>query len=163
MAEEVGSKYRLAEDAKAPELDGQDTRAVLDVALQAALKAGSLIRSHSGRTAVEKNKVNKNDLVTAVDKKCEEEITAIVKSAFPSHQILGEESVPPGPEAAAKALKEFVAEEWLWIVDPIDGTTNFVGPIPCFSPLLPFATHISLSVVAGTRSSSQHRQHWSGS
>eukprot|EP00959_Pyramimonas_sp_CCMP1952_P419239 8781424-Pyramimonas_sp.AAC.2 len=46
----------------------------------------------------------------------------------------GEESVPPGPKASAAALDAILNDpnspEWLWIVDPIDGTTNFVQGMP---------------------------------
>jgi myo-inositol-1(or 4)-monophosphatase len=51
---------------------------------------------------------------------------------FPSHAFLGEEDVPPGKEASAEALDAILAKspDWLWIVDPIDGTTNFVHGLP---------------------------------
>ena len=44
----------------------------------------------------------------------------------------GEESVPPGAEASSEALAKLLAEgpDWLWVVDPIDGTTNFVHGMP---------------------------------
>ena len=49
------------------------------------------------------------------------------------HHFLGEEGVGPGPDASATAIAEAVNEEFLWIVDPIDGTTNFVHGFPFFS------------------------------
>lgn len=52
---------------------------------------------------------------------------------FPDHVLLGEENVEPGAEASTAALKKALEEEgseWLWIVDPIDGTTNFVHGMP---------------------------------
>jgi myo-inositol-1(or 4)-monophosphatase len=57
-------------------------------------------------------------------------IKAIVMEQFPEHSILGEESVPSGSAASAAALESFLSKEWLWIVDPIDGTTNFVHGMP---------------------------------
>jgi myo-inositol-1(or 4)-monophosphatase len=45
--------------------------------------------------------------------------------------MLGEESVPPGSEASSKAIQELMSKEFLWVIDPIDGTTNFVHGIPC--------------------------------
>lgn len=48
-----------------------------------------------------------------------------VRAAFPEHEFLGEENVPPGPEASTKALQEMLnsnkGDGWLWICDPIDG------------------------------------------
>jgi len=55
---------------------------------------------------------------------------------FPDHDFLGEEDVPPGKEASAAALEAKLSENegWLWIVDPIDGTTNFVHGMPLCMP-----------------------------
>ena len=104
--------------------------AILAVAVSAARGAGALMREHAGRTAVDKAKATSQDLVTAVDTACQELITAAVAGAFPEHAFLGEESVPPGAEASAAAIRALVAREWLWVVDPIDGTTNFIQGLP---------------------------------
>lgn len=53
-----------------------------------------------------------------------------IKANFPTHDFLGEEDVAPGSAASAQALEQMLAKEWLWIVDPIDGTTNFVHKRP---------------------------------
>lgn len=56
-------------------------------------------------------------------------IQQAVSDAFPSHGFLGEESVEAGAKASAAALNAAMdasGSEWLWICDPIDGTTNFV-------------------------------------
>lgn len=56
-------------------------------------------------------------------------------ATFPDHNFLGEEDVPPGKEASAAALEAKLSKEgWLWIVDPIDGTTNFVHGMPLCMP-----------------------------
>lgn len=68
--------------------------------------------------------------MTKVDKECQEMIESRIKTSFPTHDFLGEENVLPGAEASAQALEEMIAKEWLWIVDPIDGTTNFVHKRP---------------------------------
>lgn len=55
--------------------------------------------------------------------------------SFPDHQFLGEEQVEPGIDAAIEALEEKLSiGGWLWIVDPIDGTTNFASGIPLNIP-----------------------------
>jgi myo-inositol-1(or 4)-monophosphatase len=103
---------------------------ILDVAVSAAKEAGGLMRSRLGRTPVGKTKFTTKDLVTEVDIKCQAAIQAHITASFPEHSMLGEESVPPGSAASASALAEFAAKEWLWIVDPLDGTTMFAHGIP---------------------------------
>jgi myo-inositol-1(or 4)-monophosphatase len=67
-----------------------------------------------------------------------------VLEAFPDHGFLGEEQVAPGIDAAIAALEEKLADDdvgggWLWIVDPIDGTTNFASGIPINMPSIAVA------------------------
>ncbi|KAF1336363.1 Inositol monophosphatase, partial [Globisporangium splendens] len=114
--------------AKAVAQDNVD--AMLEVAIAAARLAGAHMRAHVSSSRVEKTKSNKDDLVTVVDKQCQDLVFQTIEETFPSHEFLGEESVDAGSEASAQALKELVNKEWLWIVDPIDGTTNFVHHRP---------------------------------
>jgi myo-inositol-1(or 4)-monophosphatase len=72
-------------------------------------------------------------LVTEVDKGAETMIRNLILTHFPEHSFLGEEGVAPGPDGAMNALKQVEDGEYLWIVDPIDGTTNFVHGFPFFS------------------------------
>jgi len=101
-----------------------------EVAEFAAREAGQIIKKHLGSAKVEKTKSQYQDLATAVDSQCEEVIRSIVRRHFPTHSFLGEESVAPGTNASVAALKEVVASDYLWVVDPIDGTTNFVHGLP---------------------------------
>lgn len=107
-----------------------DVGAMLAVATAAARRAGAHMRAHIASARVEKTKASKDDLVTIVDKQCQELVFETIQAAFPSHEMLGEESVAPGSEASAQALQALASKEWLWIVDPIDGTTNFVHKRP---------------------------------
>lgn len=107
-----------------------DVAAMLRVAIDAARKAGAHMREHIQTARVEKTKSSKDDLVTIVDKQCQDVIFATIAAAFPSHELLGEEDVAAGSEASAVALEQLVRKDWLWIVDPIDGTTNFVHKRP---------------------------------
>ena len=64
-------------------------------------------------------------------------IKETILASFPTHDFLGEEDVPPGKEASAAALDaklQASSDGWLWIVDPIDGTTNFVHGMPLNMP-----------------------------
>lgn len=110
--------------------DAVDTRELLAVAEAAARAAGAHMRAQLATARVETIKASKDDLVTAVDKQCQEIVFGAVAAAFPAHEFLGEESVAPGSEASRRALAAMVAKDWLWVVDPIDGTTNFVHHRP---------------------------------
>lgn len=64
-------------------------------------------------------------------------IKETVLAIFPDHDFLGEEDVPPGKEASEAAIDaklKSCKSGWLWIVDPIDGTTNFVHGMPLCMP-----------------------------
>lgn len=106
-----------------------DERAAWETAERAARAAGDEIRKWIGRPRQTAAKSSACDLVTEVDKACQEIIRETLSAAFPASQMLGEESVAPGSEAAARAVTE-ARREFLWVVDPIDGTLNFIRGIP---------------------------------
>lgn len=103
------------------------------VAINTAAKAGEWIKSKLGAYSTLKQKLSANDLVTEVDKGAEALIRNLIMTHFPHHSFLGEEGVAPGPDASAQALDNHKDSEFLWIVDPIDGTINFVHGFPFFS------------------------------
>lgn len=103
-----------------------------EVAVAAARDAGQLIRDHVDRVKHVSVKTSETDLVTEIDQRAEKIVREHLVGAFPDHAILGEEGVGPGTEAADRALMEAREAERLWIVDPIDGTTNFVHSFPFF-------------------------------
>ena len=107
---------------------------LLRVALGAARLAGVIMCAQTGLIAPEE-KGGQSDLVTAADRECQEVIKRAIHSEFPAHRVLGEEDVPPGAEAASAALAEALKENhasggFLYLVDPIDGTTNFASGLP---------------------------------
>ena len=93
----------------------------LEAAKTAAVKAGSLLRERiNGRREVfYKGEIN---LVTEMDRISERTIVEIILKTFPDHGILAEE------EARFENKSDF-----LWIIDPLDGTTNYAHGYPCFS------------------------------
>ena len=105
---------------------------ILAVAVSAARSAGALINAHRGRVSVEKTKSGFQDLVTAIDAACEALISAAVRASFPAHAFLGEEGVAPGRSASIAATRAALelGAEFLWVIDPIDGTTNLVCGLP---------------------------------
>lgn len=93
----------------------------------------------SGKIAVSKTKMNDADLVTDSDIACQQIIKETIQSMFPNDYFLGEEDVDPGSLASSSALESAIGREssssngkLLWIVDPIDGTTNFQAGLPMF-------------------------------
>jgi myo-inositol-1(or 4)-monophosphatase len=92
-----------------------------DVAVAAARAAGALQRQRlGGELAVSlKGSV---DLVTEVDSQSEEIIVAAIRAAFPDHNILGEEGVYAATSSPCR-----------WIIDPLDGTTNYAHGFPWFA------------------------------
>jgi len=95
---------------------------MLTTAIKAARKAGSIItRASSDLDRLTVHRKKHNDFVTEVDHAAEEAIIRVLRDAYPSHAFLGEESgaSPTATEA-----------EHLWIIDPLDGTTNFLHGFP---------------------------------
>ena len=96
---------------------------LLNFAIQTAREAGSLLVRYLG-TAVVSNKGD-IDLVTEADVAAEELIIERIRSHYPQHRILAEES----GEAVSVGTGQ---SEWKWIIDPLDGTTNYAHGYPCF-------------------------------
>jgi len=95
---------------------------MLNTAIKAARKAGSIItRASSDLERLTIRRKQHNDFVTEVDHAAEEAIIRTLRDAYPSHAFLGEES-GNSPKAAEA--------EHLWIIDPLDGTTNFLHGFP---------------------------------
>ncbi|KAL0363146.1 UNVERIFIED_CONTAM: Inositol-phosphate phosphatase [Sesamum calycinum] len=94
----------------------------LAAAVDAAKKAGEIIRSGFYETKHVEHK-GQVDLVTETDKACEELVFNFLKQRFPDHKFIGEETT------AACGASELTPEP-TWIVDPLDGTTNFVHGFP---------------------------------
>ncbi len=97
---------------------------MLNIAVRAARSAGNLIMRYANRvdTLTVRSK-DRNDFVSEVDQMAEQEIVGVLRKAYPSHGILAEEG---GRQAGRD-------DEYLWIIDPLDGTTNFLYGFPQFA------------------------------
>ncbi|MFA5145981.1 MAG: inositol monophosphatase family protein [Candidatus Omnitrophota bacterium] len=93
----------------------------LRIATEAALESGAMIRKSVGRTGKISYKGRIN-IVTDVDRRSEDLIIKKVRKAFPGHSILSEE----GPPRIGRS-------PYRWVIDPLDGTTNFAHSFPFFS------------------------------
>jgi len=85
-------------------------------------QAGQLVKESFGKNLDVEFKTNELNLVTEADKASEKLITDFIKEKYPSHGILAEE----GSELNRSA-------EYLWVIDPLDGTTNFAHGLPIFA------------------------------
>jgi myo-inositol-1(or 4)-monophosphatase len=96
---------------------------MLNIALRAARSAGEkIVRASDRMDLVKVDEKGANDFVTDVDRNAEQEIISIIRKAYPEHGFLGEESGSTKPES-----------ETVWIIDPLDGTTNFIRGIPHYA------------------------------
>ena len=93
----------------------------VDVASRVAKQAGKLLLKHAGSPARVETKRSAVDLVTNIDRAAEHLIRRALTRSFPDFGFLGEEHGPSNEGAATR-----------WIIDPIDGTMNFVHGIPLF-------------------------------
>jgi myo-inositol-1(or 4)-monophosphatase len=95
---------------------------VLNKIIQIAEEAGEIIREGFGKKFMVETKGSLTNLVTEYDKKSEIAIINFIRKEFPGHSVLAEES---GSHKSGA--------EYLWVIDPLDGTTNFAHGLPIFS------------------------------
>jgi myo-inositol-1(or 4)-monophosphatase len=91
---------------------------MLETAIRAAREAGRVLLEGS-RGEIRVERLARRDVKLAMDKKAEEVILRIVREKFPGHAILSEECGATGPKS-----------DYLWVVDPLDGTVNYSRRIP---------------------------------
>lgn len=92
----------------------------LDIATEATLAGGAVLQSYWGKLEDIQEKGRPGDLITAADKAAEAAVLEILQRHFPDHQILAEESGRLGDTQS----------QYLWVIDPLDGTTNFAHQYP---------------------------------
>ena len=101
----------------------------LNIAVRAARRAGDLIMRNMNRLhQLEVRSKERNDFVTEVDLKAEKDIIDTLRMSFPDHGFLAEES---GRKDGAQLSDG--KDEFIWIIDPLDGTTNFIHGFPQFA------------------------------
>jgi myo-inositol-1(or 4)-monophosphatase len=95
---------------------------LLNIAIRAARRAGDLIVRNVDRVpSLGVRSKSRNDFVTEIDQLAERDIIETIRRSHPDHGFLGEESGRSG------------GDEFLWIIDPLDGTTNFLHGFPTFA------------------------------
>jgi myo-inositol-1(or 4)-monophosphatase len=95
---------------------------LLNIAVRAARRAGDLIVRNVDRVpTLGIRSKSRNDFVTEIDQMAERDIIETIRRSHPDHGFLGEESGRSG------------GDEFIWIIDPLDGTTNFLHGFPTFA------------------------------
>ena len=94
----------------------------LEIALKAANLAGAYILEEGSKDHIAVHSKHTNDFVTDTDKGAEEKIIAVIKERFPEDAIFGEDTGKVGDQKTGR-----------WIIDPIDGTTNFFRSLPNYT------------------------------
>ncbi len=95
---------------------------MIDLAIEAAREAGAYLKDSIGKIrSLEIKKGNERNLVSEIDRTSEQKIIRRIRARYPDHAILAEES-GAGTSPA----------EYRWVIDPLDGTTNFVHGVPVF-------------------------------
>jgi myo-inositol-1(or 4)-monophosphatase len=110
--------------------------ALLATAVAAARAGGEVLRGNfASAEPLEVSKKGKNDFVTRIDREAEDAVVSLIRGRHPTHALLAEESsAAPGAEAE-------------WIIDPLDGTTNYIHRYPFFATSV--AVRVGGEVVAG--------------
>jgi myo-inositol-1(or 4)-monophosphatase len=104
-----------------------DLEKVKRVGIAAAYQGAEILRSRFGKIS-QVDKKGAIDLVTEADIGSEEKIVSVIQTAFPDHAILAEES------GLSKTTSEYK-----WLIDPLDGTTNFAHQVPIYTISIAFA------------------------
>jgi myo-inositol-1(or 4)-monophosphatase len=100
-----------------------DRSEYIDIAKSAAFAAGKILRENLGTlSGSDIAAKGTNDFVTRIDRESERSIIDILQKRTPDFDILTEETPPEDSQA-----------RWRWIIDPLDGTTNYIHSFPCFA------------------------------
>ncbi len=120
-------------------LTESELKKYLNAALDISQAGGNILKQYWGKISDICQKDHKSDLVTEADKASEEVLIAAIHSQFPSHGILAEES----------GLIKNRDNEFLWVIDPLDGTTNYTHQYPfvCVSVGLLHRDHPIIGIV----------------
>lgn len=113
----------------------------LQLAKQMAVEAGRFIKKRRAEEFVVETKGPDQDLVTQVDRESEQLIFGRIREAAPDDRWLGEEESFGHQDGLADRLERAKSEPYLWVVDPIDGTVNYVQNISGFTVSIALACY----------------------
>ncbi len=117
------------------EVDPALTREIEDAAVAMAWGAGEILSGYFGgdlsqQLSIEYKDKNQQDPVTSADKTTQAYLVEEISHRFPDHGILGEED---SPKDSPEGETDVPAPDFLWVLDPLDGTTNFLNGLPVYA------------------------------
>lgn len=124
------------EEAAEEAAEEKEYRHLREVAVEAAHAGREVLRGYFRADNLQVRSKGHHDFVTRADHESEEAILGVIRDAFPDHHILAEESGHEGPEDERsddeRTDEELAADRYQWLVDPLDGTSNFLQGVPVF-------------------------------
>ena len=127
-------------DRRGGDLRGNE---LVETALAAAREAAEVHRAYLGRVRVEDwSEKGIADFVTHVDREAEAGIVAHIRTRFPDHGVVAEEAEAERDSGSGVPLSELGRREWTWLIDPLDGTTNYLHRYPMYA--------VSIGVACGS-------------
>lgn len=125
-SEETADILVESQNSSLLENETEDIEEFFNVAMELAKNAGKVVRSAFSEKKNINTKLTGQDLVTETDQAVEKMLISSLKERFPTHSFIGEESVSAGKKCE-------LTDNPTWIIDPIDGTNNFVHGNPCIA------------------------------
>ncbi|XP_053990409.1 uncharacterized protein LOC128882707 [Hylaeus volcanicus] len=121
----------------------QDIKNYFELAKELTLKAGEVFKCGFEGEKIVESKGEEWDLVTNYDRKIEEMLTKRLREEYPDHEFMGEESTDATKE------KPVLTDKPTWIIDPIDGTINYVNSFPytCISVGLSICKQLTIGII----------------
>lgn len=124
----------------------EDYSEILDLAIATARKAGNFVRE-ARKAGLHIDAKSRIDFVSDKDRMSEDMIREAIHNKFPSHLFFGEESVYGETlEDEARQIREFKDEDYIWVVDPIDGTVNYIHDYPQYAISIAVVHHREIVV-----------------
>lgn len=125
-----------------------------EFALDLALRAGELLLDYQRRGLAQplRSKSSHMDVVTEADLAAEQLISTAIQEHYPGHAIFAEENV----SASGASLPD---AEWVWYIDPVDGTTNYTHGLPMFAVNIGVA-HQRVPVLGVTHAPALKQTYW---
>jgi myo-inositol-1(or 4)-monophosphatase len=115
---------------------------LLETAVAAARDAAAVHREHLGRITVEQwSEKGVSDFVTHVDREAEARVVSRLRDRFPEHRILAEEAESAQLRTQDAPMPSLAESGWTWIIDPLDGTTNYLHGYPVYAVSIAVAQH----------------------
>lgn len=121
----AATKFKQSSRLAEAQTNSENQTLMKDTLVECVRQAGALVLRHFGKTGGARRKGNASDILTATDLASERLITELIRRRYPDHNLLGEEE---GLQHRGSDIT--------WIIDPLDGTSNFAAGLPWFGVMV---------------------------